>query len=888
MTRLNQFWRRCLHYLRRDQFDRELAEEVRLHLEMKAEEYVAAGTSPEEALRAARRQFGNETRMREMSRETWGFAMLDTLLQDVRFGARVLAKNRGFTAVAVLTLALGIGANSAIFSIVNAVLLRPLPFKEPDRLVLVREHFPKLYGPAVNLSGAEFLDYQDGNNVFSQTAGFTDFKVNLTSQGEPQRVQAARVSASFFPTLGVAPALGRGFSAEEDQPGRNDVVVLSNALWRGQFGGDASIVGKTVRLDGRPFTVIGVMPQSFEFPYRDELMDAEAELWVPLALTDKEKQGRADSFDFRFVGRLKPDVTLAQAQADIGTIAARMRQEHPDVYSGNLEMTAGVVAFKEKIVGNVRPLLLILFGAVGLVLLIACANVANLLLARGAARQKEIALRSVLGAGRLRLVRQLLTEGLLLSLSASALGLLIAVWAVGLVSRFGPRDVPRLQDVSLDTTVLLFTLLASLLTGLLFGLAPAIHGARLNLGDALKQTSGRASGGRESKRLRALLVVFETAAAVVLLVSAGLLVNSFVRLMRVQPGFDSEGVIVARTALPATRYPREEQNKAVYRQVLARLAATPGVKSAGVATYLPLAGDWGIGFRVEGAGENEFHNADGTWVSNDYLRTMGIRLLKGRGFTDDDREDTTPVIIVNQTLARTYFTGGDAVGKRLQWGGWNGGQWLTIVGVVNDVKVSALDAETQPMIYMPIFQIPRARPNVIFVARTDASLAALAASMRDAIRSVDKELPAYDIRTMNDVVAQSVAQRRFSMMLLSVFGATALLLAAGGIYGVLSYWVTQRMQEIGIRMALGAQMRDVFRLVVGQGMQLALVGVAVGLTGALAVTRLMSGLLFGVGATDPATFILVALLLTAVALLASYIPARRATKVDPMVVLKYE
>jgi putative ABC transport system permease protein len=808
--------------------------------------------------------------------------------QDVRYGFRVLSKSPGFTIVAVFVTALGIGANTAIFSVVNAVLLRPLPFKEPDRLVLVREHLPKLYGPPVNLSGAEFLDYREGSNVFSQTAGFTDSKVNLTGAGEPQRVQAARVSASFFPTLGVAPALGRNFSAEEDQPGRNDVVILSNALWRGQFGGDPSIVGQTVRMDGRPFTVVGVMPPSFEFPYRDELMDAEAELWVPLALTDREKQGRADSFDFRFVGRLKPGVTLAQAQADIGTIAARMRREHPDVYSGNLEMTASVVPLKEKIVGRVRPLLLILFGAVGLVLLISCANVANLLLARAAARQKEIALRSVLGAGSLRLVRQLLTESLLLALLSGAFGLLIAVWAVALIVRFGPRDVPRLQDVGLDTTVLVFTLLASLLTGVLFGIAPAIHGARLNLSDALKQTAGRASGGRESKRLRGLLVVFETAAAVVLLVSAGLLVNSFVRLMRVPPGFDPEGVIVARTALPATRYPKEEQNKAAYRQILARLAATPGVKSAGVATYLPLAGDWGIGFRVEGAGEGEFHSADGTWVSNDYLGTMGIRLLKGRGFTDDDREDTPPVVIVNETLARTYFPGGEAVGKRVQWGGWPGAQWLTVVGVVNDVKVSALDAATQPMIYMPIFQIPRARPNVIFVARTDSSPAALAASMREAITSVDRELPAYDIRTMNDVVSESVAQRRFSTVLLSVFGATALLLAAVGVFGVMSYTVTQRTQEIGIRMALGARGRDVLRMVVGQGMRLGLAGVAVGVVAALGLTRLLAGLLFGVRPSDPLTFAAAALVITAVALLACYVPARRATKVDPTVALRYE
>jgi predicted permease len=382
---------------------------------------------------------------------------MQSLIQDLRYAVRLLKKRPGFTFVAVLTLALGIGACSAIFSIVNAVLLRPLPFKDPDGLVLVRENLPKLYGPAVNLSGAEFLDYRDGNNVFSETAGFTDFKVNLTGIGEPQRVPAARVSASFFPLLGVAPAVGRSFAADEDQPGRNDVVILSNAIWSTEFGSDEYIVGKTVRLDGRPYTVVGVMPRSFEFPYKDQLMDSEAKLWVPLALTYKEKQGRADSFDFRFIGRLKPGVTLAQAQADIETIAARMRQQHPDVYRDNLEMTASILPLSEKVIGNVRSLLLILFGAVGLVLLISCANVANLLLARAAAREKEIALRTILGAGSFRLVRQLLTESLLLSLSAGTVGFLFAWWAVDLVVKFGPQNLPRLQDVSLDTRVLIFT-----------------------------------------------------------------------------------------------------------------------------------------------------------------------------------------------------------------------------------------------------------------------------------------------------------------------------------------------------------------------------------------------------------------------------------------------
>ena len=807
--------------------------------------------------------------------------------QDLRYAIRTLLKKPGFTAVVLIVLGLGIGANTAIFSIVNAVLLRPLPYTDPDRLVMIHEHLPKLFGPAVNLSGAEFLDYRDGNTVFAQSAAFTDIKVNLTGANDTQRVQGARVSASFFPTLGVAPALGRGFLTQEDQPGPNHVVVLSDGLWRTQFGGDPSIVGKSATVDDQPYTIVGVMSPSFEFPYRDQLMQQEPQLWVPLALTDKEKQGRADSFDFRFIGRLKPGVSLSQAQSDIALIGSRLSQQYPEVYRGSLEMTAGVVSFKETVVGDVRPLLLVLFGAVAFVLLISCANVANLLLVRAVARRKEIAIRRVLGAGSFRLVRQLLIESLLLSLSAATFGLLFAFWAARLVVKFGPRDVPRLQDVHVDARVLIFTFAVTLLTAVLFGIAPAMKGAYVNFNEALKQTSGRASASRETNRLRGLLVVFETAAAIVLLVAAGLLVNSFVRLMRVQPGFDPEGVVVARTALPPIRYAKEQQNKAVYKQILAKLTAVPGVKSVGVATYLPLTGDWGIGFRIEGTDENEFHNADGTWVSEDYLRTMGIRLLQGRDFSADDREDTTPVILINETMRRTYFPS-DVVGKRLRWGGWPGADWLTIVGVVNDVKVSALEAATRPMIYMPIFQIPRARQNVIFVARTNASPAALATSMREAITSVDKELPAYDIRTMNDVVSESVAQRRFSTMLLSIFGLVALLLAAIGLYAVMSYTVTQRTQEIGIRIALGAQVRDILRLIVGSGMSLALVGVVLGVGVSFALTRLMGSLLFGVTPTDPLTFAFVTLGLLLVALCACAIPASRATKLDPLVALRHE
>jgi len=817
---------------------------------------------------------------------------MQTLLQDLRYGARMLWKNPGFTLIAVITLALGIGANTAIFSVVDAVLLRPLPYKEPERIALVQQHMPKLGWYYGGVSAPELLDYIAGNETFAEMAGYGIINLNLTGEREPQRLQVARVSPGLFPLLGVTPLLGRGFSAEEDEVGKDRVAALSEGLWRKHFGADPNIIGRVVKLDEQPYTVIGVMPSRLQFPPAEAAGAALAggiELWTPLALTDDEKQARRRDSNFSLIGRLKPGVKLEQAQADMAAIAASIERRYPDVYRGSTRIAATAVGLAKHTTQSVRFMVLMLFGAVGLVLLIACANIANLQLARAAGRASEIAIRSALGASGWRIARQVLTESLLLALVSGVAGMLLAVWALDLIVKFGPENIPRLKEVSLDPHVLGFTLLVTLLTGVLFGLAPALRGARTNLAEALNG-SRRASGagGREGARLRNTLVILETALAVVLLIGAGLLINSFVRLLRTPPGFNPEGVVVARTTLPAARYPEAERGKAVYRQALERIATLPGVQSVGVASTLPLATEWQIGFLVEGGGERDFHTAYGSWVSNDYFRAMGISLKKGRAFTDEDRTDTTPIIVVNETMARRFWPGQEAIGKRIRWGGWNPQGWLTIAGVVADVKLSSLEAESPPTVYMPVFQIPRIRRDAVFIARTTADPASLAAAMRREIGAVDADLPIYDIRTMNQVIAESMARRRFTMGLLTIFAIAALSLATLGLYGVLSYAVTQRTREIGVRMALGGRRRDVLRLVVGQGMKMALIGALAGLIASFALTRLMKGLLFGVSPSDPLTFASVALLLTMVALVACWIPARRATKVDPMVALRCE
>jgi predicted permease len=812
---------------------------------------------------------------------------MESFWLDLRYGLRMLIRSPSFTIVAVGVLALGIAAGTAIFSVVNAVLLRPLPYGEPDRLLLVQESLPKLSLRTSSVSAAEIWDYKEGNEVFSNIASFTTTNLNLTGQGEATRIQVARVSASLFPLLGVPAKMGRTFTEEEDRPGAGGVILISERLWRTRFGSDAKIAERSVKLDEKPYTIIGVMPARFQFPSTDNTFSESVDLWVPMAMTDEEKQGRANSFDYGVIGRLKPGVSIEQAQSDIQAVAGRMQQEHPDVYKGNIEIAASVIGLEQEIVKPVRTVLLVLFGAVGLVLLVGCANVANLLLARSQVRVKEMAIRTAVGASSGRLVRQLLTESLLLAILGGGLGLLLASWAVDLIVKFGPGNLPRLLEVSLDLRVLFFTLAVSVVTGVIFGLAPAIHCSRVNLNESLKESGGRASGSRASKRMRGALIVFETASALVLLIGAGLLIDSFVRLLRVSPGFNPEGVVIARTSMPADRYPRIELGKAMYKRALDVIGAVPGVEAVSVASNLPLADDWTIGFRIEGEDQNTFHTASNTWVSSDYFRAMGIQLLAGRSFNDDDREGVAPVVVINQTFARRFWPGDDPVGKRIRWGGW-GIEWLTVVGIVADVRVASLEKEPASASYMPIFQVPRTRRNVVFIARTSGDPAALVPAMRDRIRAIDEELPVYDVRTMNNVIAESVEQRKFTMLLISIFAVVALLLASVGLYAVMSNLVAQRTREIGIRVALGARGIDVLKLVVRQGALLTLTGVALGLACSFALTRTMRSLLFGVSATEPLVFIVIPLLLTGVALGACLVPARRATKVDPMEALRYE
>jgi putative ABC transport system permease protein len=809
------------------------------------------------------------------------------MLNDLRYSIRMLRKSPGFTAVVVLTLALGIGANTAIFSVVNAVLLRPLPYREPDRLVTVRENMPKMKFFAGTVTAGQFLDYKAGNEVFSDVAAFNSFGVNLTGVGEPQHIRAARVSADLFQLLGIAPVRGRGFLSEEDRTGSDQVMVLGYSLWQRQFGGDAKVIGKTLQLDDKPFTIVGIMPPQFQFPHAGTPFAEPAELWVPLALPPEEVSDHAGSFNYCLIARLKPKVSIQQAQANMDAVAARFPRQHPDVYKGDLIVTASVFPFAEEIVGKARPWLLILLGAVGVVLLMACANVANLMLARGAGRQREMAVRRALGAGTGQLVRQLLTESSLLSSLGGGAGLLLTVWLTGLIKALGPRAVPRLQDANLDLTVIAFALLASLLTGFVFGLFPAIQSSQFGLNEALKEAGWRSGQSRATQRMRSSLVVLETASAVVLLISAGLLAQSFVRVLRASPGFDPAGVLVARTMLPESRYAQPKLAKGIHQQVIERLAALPGVEAAAAASNLPLADEWKIGFRIEGHDENEFNLANNTWVSSDYFRTLGIQLVKGRTFTNGDREGAPAVILVNEVMARRYWPGENPIGKRLKWGGWQP-EWLMVVGVVADVKTSALDADAKPAIYMSLMQVPRARLNAVYVLRTPGDASRLTFAVRDAIRSVDSNLPTYDILTLNQIVSASLSQRRFLLVLVLSFAASALGLSAIALYGAVSYSVSQRTREIGVRVALGAQHRDVLKLVLGQGMRMSLMGVTFGFVGALAITRVMSSLLYQVRPADPATFVCSALLLTVIALVACWLPARRATKVDPMVALRYE
>jgi putative ABC transport system permease protein len=814
---------------------------------------------------------------------------MENLLKDLRYGFRMLAKKPAFTAVAVLALALGIGANTAIFSVVNTVLLKPLPFKNPDQLMMVWEENSKLGFPKDTPAPANFVDWKDQNQVFEEMAAIADQTFNLTGVGEPEKLEGQRVSASFFPMLGVEPALGRSFLAEEDRAEGERVVIISSGLWQRRFGSDPNIVGKQLTLNGQSYTVVGVLQKSFQFPDPEQSAREERAVWVPIAFSSEEASNRGGHYLYVYA-RAKSGVTVKQAQADLSTIAARLQQQYPDT---NTSVGAVVTSLHEDIVGNIRPALLIMLGAVGLVLLIACANVANLLLARAAARHKETAIRTALGASRSRLIGQFLTESIMLAGMGGIFGLLLAVIGMKLLVALMPATLTQAKDVSIDGKVLGFTFVVSLLTGVIFGLAPALQASRPDLNESLKE-GGKGTAGVARSRVRNLLVISEVALALLLLISAGLLINSFLRLRNVDPGFNADNLLTMKVVLPRSKYPDSVRRTAFYNELLQRIESLPGVQSAGLITNLPLTfkGNNG-GVTIEGRPEpppDEQPIVITRVISPEYFRTMNTPVLKGRQFSPQDTPDVTGVVIVSETTARQYWPGEDAIGKRIKMGGFNSdAPWLSVVGIVKDVRQFELDIDPKPQVYFPYTQLPYSflAPRDL-VVRTSADPLSLAAAVRNEVWAVDKDQPVSNITTMAEILSGSLAKQRFNTLLFAIFAAVALVLAAVGIYGVISYSVTQRTHEIGIRMALGASQKDVMRLVVGQGFKLVSIGVAIGLVSAFILTRLMASMLFGVGATDPITFLAISAVLVAVAMLASYVPARKATKVDPMIALRYE
>jgi predicted permease len=886
LKRLRLRLRALLH---KAEMERELDEELRFHLEKEIEQNRARGMSAEEARFAALRSFGGVEQVKEESRDVRGVRFVEELWQDLRYGARMLRKKPGFTLIAIVTLALGIGANTTIFSVVNAVWLRSLPYPEADQLALVwHRNLKQLAGvDNADLTPGNYLDLLRQNQSFEQMAAFNDHDFNLTGRGEPERLQGQLVSAALFPLLKVAPAAGRVFTEADDREGAARVVILSYGLWQRRFGGQTDVIGQTLTLNELPYTVVGVMPQGFVVP------EGNAELWAPIAFGAAAANDRG-SFYLYAIARLKPGVTLTAVQTEADVIADNLTQAYP---KSNTDLGFSVVSLHEHKVSAFKQSLLVLVGAVAFVLLIACVNVANLLLARAAVREKELAVRAALGAGRQRLIRQLLTESTLLALCGGGVGLLLAVWGINalkLISPAGPGTIARLDEVNLDWRVLGFTLGVACLTGIIFGLAPALQISKPDLQYALKE-GGRGSSSAAGQRLRGLLIVAEVALSLVLLVGAGLLMRSFIRLQNVDPGFDTERLLTLGVVMSQDKARDLSGISNFYQQVIERVQALPGVEAASVATVAPIVT---AGRRSAIVLEDKPDPppgipqlANNRVVSPDYFRTLGVPLRTGRLLSAQDNLQAPAVTVINEAMARRYWGDEDPVGKRFKFGSREAKTpWLTVVGVVGDVRQAGLNSDSLPELYTPFTQEHQrfVRPRVLFIRTTGDDPLNLVAAVKSQIWAVDKDQPINDVRTMEEIVARSLAPRRFNLLLLGAFAVLALTLASLGIYGVISYAVSQRTREIGVRLALGAQPRDVLTLVLSRGMRPALIGVAIGLMGALALTRVMESLLFGVSATDPLTFALIALLLTLVALLACYLPARRATKVDPMIALRYE
>ncbi len=805
---------------------------------------------------------------------------MDKFRQDIRFGLRMLLRSPGFTFIAIAALAIGIGANTAIFSVVNGVLLKALPYSNPDELAMVWVDNRRQGIREDITSWPNFVDWRDQNHTFQAMSGYRPYQTNLTGDGEPEELLATQVTTNFFSLMNVKPIHGRAFSPDEEQPGKDNIAVLSYSLWQRRFGSDPSIINKTILLNGTSILVVGVAPKGFEFPDK-------VDLWTPLAPNERTRAARG-AFWLPVIGRMKPGVRGEQAQADMNVIARRLEEQYPNNNSG---FGINVVPLYEQTVGNVRQALLILLGAVGFVLLIACANVANLMLARATSRYREIAVRAALGAGRGRIILQLLTESILLSVVASALGVLLAVWGINGLLRIAPENLPRLGNVGIDARVLAFTAGLAILTAIIFGLVPALQASRLDLNEALKEGGRTDTAGRRAKLVRNGFVVLEIALAIVLLVGAGLLIRSFANLKGVDPGFRTDRILTAQLRLPRTKYPEGPQVAAFYQQVLDRLRALPDVEGASATSgiLLPKLANSGT-FSIEGKPQpNDDQRLELPFdaVVPDYFKLMGIELLRGRAFNEHDTASSLLVVIINETMERRYFPNEDPIGRRLTFGdGDSNSRWMTIVGVVKDTKRQGLSSPIRIESFMPHTQRPSRAMEL--VVRTRNEPRALAKSFREAVWSIDRDLPIPKVQTMDDIFAGAIAEQRLNTMLLGMFAGVALLLAAVGIYGVMSYATSQRMHEMGIRVALGASKRDILKLVVGQGMLLALAGVAAGIIASLLLARVLRTLLFGISSTDLVTYATTPAILIVVAFVACYLPARRATRVDPISTLRYE
>jgi len=902
MSRLREIASRVVGVFGKGRQNVELDDELREHLALAEAEHLRRGLSAEEARRAAKRDFGGVEQHKEIYRERRGLPIIETFFQDLKFGARMLRKKPGFTAVALLTLAIGIGATAAIFSVVNSLLLRPLPFPASNSLVILRESIPKILPGKFPVSAPDIGDFRRMNHSFVDLGAFSNLTVDLAGEGTPERVFGSRTSAAVFRLLGVTPLLGRTFEEAEDQFGTSS-VILSYDIWRTRYAGDPGVLGKKILVNRMPYEVIGVMPKGFEFPPNGLAYTGPADVWVPIAFTAPElsAQDRGDNFNFGVLARLKPGVSVAAANADVMTVANDIQEQFYPVElrdRSKAALEASVTGLAEEIVGGTKKLLLLLLGAAGVVMLIACANVANLLLARGAERKREIAVRVALGAGRGRLVRQLLAESGLLGFIGGALGLLAAYGGVKFLLELAATILPRVQEVSLDATVLAFTLTISVLSSVIFGVVPAFFAARTDLNEGLKEGGRSESTSRAHVRVRDAFVIAQIALALLLVTGSGLLIRSFLRVEEASPGFRTENTFGLSIVLPEAQYSKLPQVDQFFDRLAAGVQVMPGVQSFGISSQLPLGNGWTHTFTAEGheAGQKNGVPVDyHTLIQGDYFQTLGIPLIRGRYFTSDELQGKGDAVIITEGMAKQYWPAEDPVGRRLKWGPANvAGPWLTIVGVVGDVKQGALDEATGPHTFEPYEHVcnsPESAPlcrSRFLLIRSALPPRNLVNDVRSVVKQIDPQQTTGRLHVVEQLVSSSIAPRRLSTWLLGIFGAAALLLAAIGVYGVISYAVSQRTQEFGVRLALGAQRGNILRMVLGKGLKLAAIGLLIGLGAALALTRLLESLLYEVKATDPVTFVSVAALLLGVALAACWIPALRATRIDPCQALRHE